>query len=36
MPVVPLTLGSAFLMWLVSALTPKPSSETIARYFDPA
>ena len=33
LPVVPLTLGSIFLMWLVSALTPKPSSATLAKYF---
>ncbi len=33
MPVVPLTLGSIVLMWLVSVLTPKPSTATLARYF---
>jgi solute:Na+ symporter, SSS family len=34
MPVVPMVLVSAALMILVSALTPKPSPATIARYFD--
>jgi SSS family solute:Na+ symporter len=33
MPVVPITLGSALLMGLVSLLTPKPGPETLARYF---
>jgi SSS family solute:Na+ symporter len=33
LPVVPMVLISALLMLLVSALTPKPSAETIARYF---
>ncbi len=33
LPVVPLTLGSAVLMWAVSLLTPGPSRETVARYF---
>jgi SSS family solute:Na+ symporter len=33
MPVVPMTLISGFLMWLVSSLTPKPRPETLARYF---
>lgn len=32
-PVVPAVLGSALLMLVVSALTPKPSPETIRRYF---
>ena len=39
LPVVPLTLGSIVLMWLVSALTPKPSSATLAKVLltpDPA
>jgi SSS family solute:Na+ symporter len=35
MPVVPITLVSALLLWGVSALTPKPSVETVARYFPP-
>jgi SSS family solute:Na+ symporter len=34
MPVVPMTLISAFLMWMVSVLTPKPAEATIARYFE--
>jgi len=33
MPVVPMVLVSALLMVVVSALTPKPSPATIARYF---
>jgi SSS family solute:Na+ symporter len=33
LPVVPMVLGSCLLLWLVSALTPKPSEATIARYF---
>jgi SSS family solute:Na+ symporter len=33
MPVVPMVLVSALLMAVVSALTPKPSPATIARYF---
>ena len=33
LPVVPMVLISALLMLVVSALTPKPSAETIARYF---
>jgi SSS family solute:Na+ symporter len=33
MPVVPMVLGSALLMIVVSALTPKPSAATIERYF---
>jgi SSS family solute:Na+ symporter len=33
LPVVPLTLGSALLMWLVSMATPAPSPRTLARYF---
>jgi SSS family solute:Na+ symporter len=33
MPVVPMTLVSALLMFAVSRLTPKPSPTTIARYF---
>jgi SSS family solute:Na+ symporter len=34
LPVVPMTLVSALLMWAVSAVTPKPAASTIARYFD--
>jgi SSS family solute:Na+ symporter len=33
LPVVPLTLGSALVMAIVSVLTPRPSAGTIARYF---
>jgi SSS family solute:Na+ symporter len=33
MPVVPMVLISALVMFVVSALTPKPSTATIARYF---
>ncbi|HEY8548544.1 MAG TPA: sodium:solute symporter family protein [Vicinamibacterales bacterium] len=33
LPVVPLTIGSVILMWVVSVLTPRPSEETLARYF---
>ena len=33
MPVVPMTLISALLMVVVSALTAKPSPGTIERYF---
>jgi SSS family solute:Na+ symporter len=33
MPVVPIVLVSALLMAVVSRLTPKPSAETVARYF---
>lgn len=32
-PVVPMTLGSAFLIWFVSLISPKPSKETVDRYF---
>ena len=31
--VVPMTIGSAILMWAVSLLTPPPSRATIDRYF---
>jgi SSS family solute:Na+ symporter len=34
LPVVPMVLVSAILMWAVSALTAKPSAATLARYFD--
>lgn len=33
LPVVPMTLGSALMMWLVSLLTPRPGQQTIERYF---
>ena len=35
LPVVPMTIVSALLLWIVSRLTPKarPSQATIARYF---
>ena len=32
-PVVPMTIVSALLVWLVSVLTPKPSQQTIDKYF---
>ena len=34
--VVPMTLGSAILMWAVSLITPAPSNATITRYFPAA
>ncbi|MBI3404819.1 MAG: hypothetical protein HY046_05120, partial [Acidobacteria bacterium] len=34
MPVLPVTLISALLMIVVSAMTPKPSPTTVARYFE--
>jgi hypothetical protein len=33
LPVVPMTLVSALLMFVVSQLTPKPSAATVGRYF---
>ena len=33
MPVVPMTIGSALLMFVVSRFTSKPSQKTLARYF---
>jgi len=33
LPVVPLTVGSVLLMWLVSIATPAPGPRTLARYF---
>jgi len=33
LPVVPLTIGSVLLMWLVSLGTPAPGPRTLARYF---
>jgi Na+/proline symporter len=32
-PVVPMTLGAALLVWLVSLITPAPSVATIEKYF---
>jgi len=32
-PVVPMVIGSALLMWLVSLVTRKPAQTTLARYF---
>jgi hypothetical protein len=34
LPVVPMTLISLLLMWMVSLATPKPAPATISRYFD--
>ena len=33
MPVVPMVIISALLMWIVSLATSKPSRETVAKYF---
>jgi SSS family solute:Na+ symporter len=33
MPVVPMVIVSALLMWVVSLMTKKPSQSTLARYF---
>jgi Na+/proline symporter len=33
LPVVPMVIGSALLMWLVSLVTRKPAQSTLARYF---
>ena len=33
MPVVPMVIVSALLMWLVSVATQKPAGSTLARYF---
>ncbi len=33
LPVMPMCLGSALLMWVVSLLTPPPSQATIEKYF---
>jgi len=33
-PVVPILVGSALLVWLVSLVTPAPSQKTIDRYFN--
>ena len=33
LPVVPMTIGAALLIWLVSLATPKPSQQTVDRYF---
>jgi SSS family solute:Na+ symporter len=35
LPVVPMVLISTLLMFVVSAVTPKPGAATIARYFPP-
>jgi SSS family solute:Na+ symporter len=34
MPVVPMVIVSALLMWLVSLATQKPARTTVARYFE--
>src|SRR5689334_7518796 len=34
MPVVPMVIVSALLMWLVSLATQKPTRSTLARYFE--
>ncbi|HEU4431785.1 MAG TPA: sodium:solute symporter family protein [Pyrinomonadaceae bacterium] len=34
MPVVPMVIVSALLMWLVSLATKKPADSTIAKYFE--
>jgi len=33
LPVVPMTLISALLMIVVSAVTPRPTTSSVARYF---
>jgi hypothetical protein len=33
MPVVPMVIVSALLMWIVSLATNKPKQTTIAKYF---
>jgi Na+/proline symporter len=33
MPVVPMVIVSALLMWIVSLVTQKPAQSTLARYF---
>lgn len=35
LPVFPMVLGSALLMFVVSLLTPPPSKETLDKYFPP-
>jgi solute:Na+ symporter, SSS family len=35
LPVVPMTLGSALLIWAVSLMTRRPTPATLARYFPP-
>ncbi len=32
-PVVPMTIGSGLILWAVSLATPKPSENTVQRYF---
>ncbi|HKS10839.1 MAG TPA: sodium:solute symporter family protein [Pyrinomonadaceae bacterium] len=34
MPVVPMVIVSALLMWIVSLITQKPSQATVAKYFE--
>jgi len=34
MPVVPMVIVSALLMWIVSLVTQKPSPATVAKYFE--
>ena len=34
MPVVPMVIISALLMFVVSKLTPKPKAATVSKYFD--
>jgi solute:Na+ symporter, SSS family len=33
LPVMPMCIGSALIMWVVSLLTPPPSQKTLDRYF---
>jgi hypothetical protein len=33
LPVVPMVLGSALLMFVVSLITKKPDASTITKYF---
>jgi hypothetical protein len=35
LPVMPMCIGSAILMWLVSLITPKPTQATLDKYFPP-
>ena len=35
LPVMPMVLGSALLMVLVSLITPPPSRATLEKYFPP-
>jgi SSS family solute:Na+ symporter len=36
LPVMPMCIGSALIMWIVSLLTPPPSQATVDKYFPPA